>query len=132
MMKRLVVFVIFIICICTSSGYSQDFRFDPPELAGPRDTFAVMGRDAVKAVWMLRRAMFIQQLQDDGSLQTVRVHRARIWQVAEGLYTIYINGEALDWDSSYIYYDGQMRNLRVLFSYRNQPHPFDNPLYISQ
>ena len=50
-------------------------------------------------------------------------------KVAPKLYTIYVNEEPLDWDRSYIHFNNRMQNLRILFSYRNQPHPMEQPFY---
>ena len=35
-------------------------------------------------------------------------------------YDIELNGEPLDWDHTYIEFGGEMVNLRLLFTYRNQ------------
>ena len=40
-------------------------------------------------------------------------------------YDIVLNGEPLNWEHSYIDYDGEMLNLRLLFTYRNQHPPED-------
>lgn len=106
-----------------------DLTFDPPELPGPDEPFAVMGYDAVQAVWMLRRAQFIQIVEPDESRRTIWIREARVVKVAPKLYTIYINGDPLDWDRSYIRYSNRMQNLRLLFSYRNQPHPMEQPFH---
>lgn len=121
----------------SASELRPDPDFEPPILPDATEAFAVTGYDAVQAVWMLRRAGFIQLLEGDGggydargARRTIAVRKARVVQVAPKLYTIYINDEPLDWERSYLQYQGKMRNLRVLFSYRNQPHPFDAPLYL--
>ncbi|AFG36399.1 hypothetical protein [Spirochaeta africana] len=136
---RFVIFLLLAIpgMLLADPRYDYDRTFEPPQLPGPSQEFAVTGYDAVQAVWMLRRTTLIQQVdppdsQSPGPLprRTVAVRQARVVKVAPQLYTIYLNGEPLDWDHSYIRYNGRMTNLRLLFSYRNQPHPFDLPLYL--
>ncbi len=120
-----------------TSIYDHDLTFDAPELPGPDEPFLLQAYDAVQALWMLRRAGFIQTLESSdepahspSSRRTIRVRNARVVQVEHQLYTIHVNGVPLDWDRSYIRYNGHMRNLRALFSYRNQEHPFDEPLFL--
>lgn len=116
-----------------------DPDFHPPELPGPEEAFALDDRSAVQAVWMLRRSHLIQTVDNDLRRRTLAIHEARVVRIEPGLYTIYIRGSSggeafgwqeLDWNRSYIHYNGRMTNLRILYSYRNQPHPFDFPVYL--
>ncbi|GAB6088856.1 hypothetical protein [Spirochaeta dissipatitropha] len=116
-----------------------DPDFHPPELPGPEEAFAIDDRSAVQAVWMLRRSHLIQVVDDDLRRRTLAIHEARVVKTEPKLYTIYIRGSSggqafewqeLDWNRSYIHYNGRMTNLRILYSYRNQAHPFDFPVFL--
>jgi hypothetical protein len=40
-------------------------------------------------------------------------------------FNLLVNGESLDWEQTYVEYDGKLTNLRLLFTYRNQHPPPD-------
>ncbi len=101
------------------------------------EPFSVNSYHAIQAVAMIRREQFLQHWDGSGMPETIVVERVESTHIAfdaqatpahQHRYDILVNGEPLDWDHTYIEYDGRMTNLRLLFTYRNQ-HPPTGLLY---
>ena len=99
-----------------------------PILPAP-DPFTLNGYDAVTAVAMIHRARLLQHWDFHTAPSIVAVRSVRAYFVGVDLdafeghqerYDVELNGEPIDWDHTYIEYDGDMINLRLLFTYRNQ------------
>ena len=93
------------------------------------EPFTLSSRDVIHAVFLIRRARFLQYWDYESRPRTVPVREA--YSVHVGFdpdayeeyrhrYDIILNGEPMDWEHLYIEYDGDMINLRLLFTYRNQ------------
>ncbi len=116
---------------------------EPP--AWPRSTrvfrspepFSLNGYDARQATAMIRRAGLLVRGGDTASreiivVDAVRAVRGEIIDEYPPLHRqrwdILLNGAPIDWDDTYIEYGGQLVNLQLLFTYRNQrpvpPVPF--------
>jgi hypothetical protein len=97
-------------------------------LPAPRP-FTLNLYDARMAKAMLERVPAVQ-MRDGGRFpEQVPVKDVRIVYVGEDperpgqrryRYDLYLNGRPLDWTHTYIEYDFEMVNLRMLFTYRNQ------------
>jgi hypothetical protein len=101
------------------------------------EPFSVNSYHALQAVAMIRRARFLQHWDGTGMPETIVVEQVESTHIGfneeatpahQHRYDILLNGEPLDWDHTYIAYDGRMTNLRLLFTYRNQ-HPPEGRLY---
>ncbi|SIQ81208.1 hypothetical protein SAMN05920897_11582 [Alkalispirochaeta americana] len=100
------------------------------------DPFTLNSRDAVQAIWMIRRSQLlilalpgkereIIYLEDPLEVEARyagedpappgREHARR--------YQLYLLGSPLDWENTFIRYRGEMVNLQTLFTYRNQKLP---------
>lgn len=107
---------------------------DPP--AWPRSTtiwpapepFTVNGYDALQAMALMRREGLLVVLRGS-ERETVAVDRveARPAGTLEDYppghrqrWNLLLNGQPLDWQRSYIRYGGELLNLQLLFTYRNQ------------
>ena len=93
------------------------------------EPFTLNAYDASQAIAMINRARILQYW--DGSSKPHNVTVRSVWAVFVGVdlhayeghqsrYDLELNGERIDWDHTYIEYDGEMVNLRLLFTYRNQ------------
>lgn len=98
--------------------------------------FSLNSYDVIDAVWLIRRAGFLQRWDYETRPETVAVDTVEsVWSgydphAFEGhrnRYSILLNGEPLDWDHIYVEYAGDMINLRLLYTYRNQKPPPDVP-----
>lgn len=100
------------------------------------DPFTLNGRDAIQALWLIRRAGLLLHHTPGGTSETIVVRRASdVRAVHAGhdpnapgrqhaeRYDIEIDGEPLDWRNTFIRYGGYMTNLQLLFTYRNQTPP---------
>jgi len=110
-------------------------RWNPPILPAPQP-FTLNSYDVIDAVWMIRRAGFLQWWDGESRPLIVPVRRVEsTWvgydpQAYEGhrnRYDVLLNGEPLDWDCLYVEYDNDSINLRLLYTYRNQQPPPDLP-----
>jgi hypothetical protein len=110
------------------SIHAQSWESLAPILPAP-DPFTLNSYDAISAVLMIRRVPALLRISADGSQEIVPVRSARsVWvgfnpdayEAHQNRYDVELNGEPLNWDSTFIEYDGRMVNLRVLFTYRNQ------------
>lgn len=117
----------------------------PPEPAPPKELrgraivpnpapFTLNSYNVLQAVALIRRVGFLQVWDGEGFPETLAVDSVRSSPVGtesdttparRSRYTVLVNGEALDWDHTFIHYDGRMMNLRLLYSYRNQHPPED-------
>lgn len=105
---------------------SRPFR--EPSLQGGAP-FSLNAYDAVHALYLLRRQLFIRVLGEEGSYRTVRIRRVRALRLPDAenpltpferkRYDILVNGEPVDWKQSFIEYDERLVNLRLLYTYRN-------------
>lgn len=96
--------------------------------------FSLSAYDALHARAMLYRVGFVQLWYGQGMPRTVAVERVDTVRIGrdDGFppghrvrYDLRLNDGALDWDHTYIEYDGRMVSLRLLFTYRNQYPPDD-------
>ena len=120
---------------------------ESPILYPTPEPFSVNAWDAVQALWMIRRVGLLwyeaPSAQDDetgrygDSSRVVRVDSVRAVYVGEDetypavhkeRYNLVLNGEPIDWANLYIEYGGVMRNLQLLYTYRNQ-RPFPDRQY---
>ncbi len=100
------------------------------------DPFTLNSYDVIDAVWMIRRVRFLQYWDYENRPETVTARTVQSIPVGfdpnayeghENRYDILLNGEPIDWDHLYIEYGGEMINLRLLYTYRNQKPPPDLP-----
>ncbi|MBN2658159.1 MAG: hypothetical protein JXR86_13950 [Spirochaetales bacterium] len=98
---------------------------------GP-DPFSVDGRSALYCIALLRENPFLEQKDSNGASSVLKINTVwsyflefdESWPEGHQLrYDIIVNGSPLDWDNSFIEYGGEMINLRLLFTYRNQYPP---------
>ncbi len=107
------------------------------------EPFSVNEYDVVQALWMLRRARLLIQLEPNGERSIVPVRNVEAVTAVyigtdpdapgpqhEERYDIILNGEPLDWANTYIRYNNRMVNLQALFTYRNQLPESGLPLYL--
>jgi hypothetical protein len=108
------------------AAYEEDWS--PPTVPSPLP-FSLNSYDVIDAVWMIRRARVLLYRYADGSVEPIRVRTASsVWigydrKAYEGhrnRYDVLLNGEPLDWGNTYIEYDGEMLNMQLLWTYRNQ------------
>ena len=116
---------------------AQQIELDrsPPHIIIPApEPFSLSAYDALHARAMMHRVGFVQLWYGSGAPDTVRVREVEALRVGfdEGLppghrarYDLTLNGGPVDWDHTYIEYDGRMVSLRLLFTYRNQYPPDD-------
>jgi hypothetical protein len=95
------------------------------------EPFSLNSYNALQAAALIRRVGFLQRWDGRGMPETLAVERVETVHIGvdpeavparRNRYDLRVNGQALDWDVTYIEYDGRMVNLRLLFTYRNQ-HP---------
>lgn len=109
--------------------------WDPPLVPAP-EPFTLNSYDVIDVVWLLRRSEFVLRWDYESKPTIVTVRSAGSTWVGfdpdayEGhrnRYTVLLNGSPIDWDHLYVEYDGDMINLRLLYTYRNQKPPPDIP-----
>ena len=103
-------------------------RFREPSLPAGAP-FSLNAYDAVNALYLLRRAAVVGELTEGGTYRWIWISRVRAVRLPDAenpltpferkRYDISINGQPLNWERSYIEYDGRMVNLRLLYTYRN-------------
>ncbi|MFP4427093.1 MAG: hypothetical protein ACLFPP_11615 [Spirochaetaceae bacterium] len=111
-----------------SSSVEGSHPFREPSL-GAGAPFSLNAYDAVHALYLLRRELFLQVLEEEGEYRTVRIRRVRAVRLPDAeypltpferkRYDILVNGEPLDWERSFIEYDERRVNMRLLYTYRN-------------
>jgi hypothetical protein len=117
--------------------------WSPPTVPSPLP-FSLNSYDVIDAIWMIRRARVLLYRYADGSVEPLPVEAAQsVWvdyrpeayAGHKNRYDVLLNGEPLDWGNTYIEYDGQMLNMQLLWTYRNQrpvpdvPYRLPGPLY---
>ena len=114
---------------------ATDGPWQPP-IVPSYEPFSIGSYDAIDAVWLIRRARFVQYWDHESRPETIRVRTVESVWVAfdpdayeghQNRYDVVLNGEPLDWDHTYVEYGGEMINLRLLYTYRNQKPPPDVP-----
>lgn len=92
------------------------------------DPFSLMWYDAQHAAALIRRAGLLVH-RGPGGRETIAVRSVEIVEVGpvEDLppahrrrWDLILNGEPLDWSNTYIEWGGELTNLQLLFTYRNQ------------
>ncbi len=100
--------------------------------------FSLNSYDALHAASLIRRVGFLQLWDGRGMPETVAVNRVESVHIGfdpdavparRQRYDLHVNGQALEWNVTYIEYAGRMVNLRLLFTYRNQ-HPPEGLEYV--
>jgi hypothetical protein len=93
------------------------------------EPFTLSARDAVTAIALLRRVGFLSVI-DSSTDSMVTVALREVWAEFRGLdesyplghhrrFDLVVNGQHIDWDRTYIRYDGRQLFLCRLFTYRN-------------
>ena len=101
------------------------------------DPFSIDALSAVYCIDLLKNVQFIETRDRTGKSSIVKVNK--VWSFFLGFddkypeghrrrYDIIVNEAPLDWDNSFIEYNGEMLNLRLLFLYRNQ-YPSSDLIY---
>ncbi|MFW5784529.1 MAG: hypothetical protein ACOCY8_08435, partial [Spirochaetota bacterium] len=107
----------------------------PPIVPAPHP-FTLNSYDVIDAVWLIRRARFLQWWDGTERPRTIVARTVRsVWvdhdpEAYEGhrnRYDILLNGEPADWNNLYVEFGGDMINLRMLYTYRNQQPVPDLP-----
>ena len=110
-------------------------RWSVPIVPAP-SPFSLNSYDVIDAVWLIRRAGLLQRWDYESRPETVPVRTVEsVWNgydpnAYEGhrnRYSILLNGEPIEWNYLYVEYAGDMINLRMLYTYRNQKPPPDVP-----
>ncbi|MBB6479402.1 hypothetical protein [Spirochaeta isovalerica] len=120
---------VFILCLFVKSLllWSQ-----PSEIIPGPEPFSVDGRSAIYCINLLRTNPFLEYRDQMGRSSILTVRTVWSWFLdfdetyPEGhqlRYDIIVNSEPLDWDNCFIEYGGEMINIRLLFTYRNQYPP---------
>ncbi|MFP4385089.1 MAG: hypothetical protein ACLFST_05000 [Spirochaetia bacterium] len=128
-MKR--IFRIILLLFLAAAAFPGDSIIQPvPE------PFSLNFYDARQAAAVISRALFLVRRIQEKRI-TVRVNSVEIYFEEKDVsmpvghqyrFNLLVNGEALDWEDTYVEYNGKMTNLRLLFTYRNQ-HPPSGLLY---
>ena len=114
--------------IIAPQASTQDWRRDGPPYPA-YVPFSLNSYDVIHAVLMIRREFALIHVDEDGHTAILPVHNVHSYWVGfdpdafenhQNRYDVMLNGEPLDWDHTYIEYDGDMVNLRILFTYNNQ------------
>jgi hypothetical protein len=110
----------------SSTEGGTPFREPSLESGAP---FSLNAYDAVHALYLLRRQLFVQVLEEGGQYRTVRIRQVRALRLPDAeypltpferkRYDILLNGEPLEWERTFIEYDERRVNMRLLYTYRN-------------
>lgn len=132
-------FLLLIVLAWTVYSVAAEEDWNPPLVPAPQP-FTVNSYDAIDAVLMIRRAGLLQYRYADGTTEIVPVRSVYSYWVGfdphayenhQNRYDLMLNGEPIDWGNLFVHYDGEMINLQMLYTYRNQrPVPnvrFRNP-----
>lgn len=134
-MRRCRILIGFLCLLIAAQGVAQSWEQLAPILPAP-EPFSLNSYDVIDAVLLLRRVRFLQRWDYESAPETVVVHTARSVHVGfdpdayyahQNRYSILLNGEPIDWDHLYVEYAGDMINLRLLYTYRNQKPPPEIP-----
>ncbi len=95
--------------------------------------FSLNAYDAVQALYLLRRQMFVLERSDLGADRIIPVREVRAVRLPDAenpvspserrRYDLLLNGERINWEVSFIEWGGRMVNLRLLYTYRNGALP---------
>ncbi|MFO7730916.1 MAG: hypothetical protein R6V86_09140 [Spirochaetia bacterium] len=97
--------------------------------------------DAQMAEALLWRVGMVEVRTGANSTRLIRVKKVRIEYVAkypelpepfQKRFDIRLNGQALEWNKTYIEYDFRMVNMRMLFTYRNERPVPNVPYYLDE
>jgi hypothetical protein len=129
---------LFLLLLLSGTLYTQDAGttdLDPDSVIIPGPVpFSLDANSAKYCIQLLKGNRFIEFKNDTSKSTIIEVHT--VWSFFLGLmenypeghrlrYDIIVNGTPLDWDNSFIEYGGELINLRLLFTYRNQYPPQD-------
>ena len=96
------------------------------------EPFTLSSFDVIDAVWLIRRARFLHYWDHENQPEIVTARTVEsVWvgydpdayEAHRNRYDILLNGRPVDWDHIYVEYAGDMLNLRLLYTYRNQKPP---------
>lgn len=133
--NRFMILVLLLSVVATFVSFGQDSIEPAPQtsliFASPQP-FTLDSRAAQTCIDILRAQMFI--LVDDGTGASRIVKVKTVWAEFRGIddqyppgfqgrFEVILNGESIDWRHSSIEYNGEMVNLQMLFTYRNQYPP---------
>ncbi len=102
--------------------------WEPPLVPSPVP-FTVNSYDAIDAVRLIWRVGLLQYRYADGSTRIVPVESVRSYWAGfdpqayenhQNRYDLLLNGEPIDWGNLFLLYNGEMINLQLLYTYRNQ------------
>lgn len=133
--------------VATAGVAGQDERLPPDAIeppAWPRSTriwpapdpFTLNSYDARQAAALIRRARLLVVPESDTSRRILPVRSVSIVSAGRDeryppthrdRWDIELNGEPLDWRSTYVENGGRLVNLQLLFTYRNQRPVPDEP-----
>lgn len=140
--RSVVVILAALLTLVALSASALEQPAPPTAIVPTRDPFSLNAYDATQALWMIRRAGLLQSWSPGGSRSNIAVREVRAVLVEidrdaptaalRRRYDLLLNGEPLDWRTTYIEYGGRMVNLQLLFTYRNQYPPADLPYRISE
>lgn len=128
--------VVLLVCAAATLP-AQRIELDrsPPHVIMPTpQPFSLSAYDALHARALLHRVGFVQLWYGTGAPDTVRVREVDTVETGriDGMppghrvrYDLRLNGSPLDWDHTYVEYNGRMVSLQLLFTYRNQYPPDD-------
>lgn len=114
---------------------TPEVSWTPPIVPAP-EPFSLGAYDAIDAVWLIRRSGALMWWDHENRPQVVNVRTVEsfwtgfdpdAYEGHQNRYSILLNGEPIDWDHLYVEYAGDMINLRLLYTYRNQKPPPDLP-----
>jgi hypothetical protein len=125
---RAAAFLIATLLVCSVGTLYGEDDWDPPLVPAPQP-FSLNSYDAIDAVLMLRRARLLQYRYADGSTEIIPVESVYSFWVGfdpaayenhQNRYDLMLNGEPIDWGNLFVEYGGEMLNLQLLYTYRNQ------------
>jgi len=119
--------------LCAQITDDSETTHDSIIISGPVP-FSLDANSAIYCIDLLKENRFIEFKNNTGKTTIIDVHT--VWSIFLGFeqnypeghrrrYDIIVNGTTLDWDNCFIEYGGEMINLRLLFTYRNQYPPPD-------
>lgn len=117
-----------LILAVTAFAAAAEEEWDPP-IVPAAVPFTVNSYDAIDAVLMLRRAGLLQYRFADGATRIVPVESVYSYWVGfdpaayknhQNRYNLMLNNEPIDWGNLFVEYGGEMINLQLLYTYRNQ------------
>ncbi len=135
MAKKLILTILLLQFLLTQLTAQESIIVPGPE------PFSLDVGTAIYCIHLLKNNYYIEKTDKSAKYKIIDVKTIWSWflkydeSYPEGYrkrYDIIVNGEPVDWDNSYIEYGGEMINLRLLFTYRNQHPPETLEDYISE